>query len=119
MSVRMSEPRGSLHAYNDAYLAIDSPLGVLCLSKEEIEKALERAGEYYVAFGSVSGQSPEFVERGAEKILDAEAAGEVLGVPPSWLLQRARERRIPFVQLGKYVRFDVERIRIEMTKSPQ
>lgn len=119
MSVRMSEPRGPIHTYNDAYLAIDSPFGILCLSKQEVEQALERAGECSATFGLLSGQSPEFVEPRVEKVLDAEAAGEVLGVPASWLLQRARERRIPFVQLGKYVRFDVERIRVEMTKEPK
>ncbi len=40
------------------------------------------------------------------KLLDAKAAGELLGVPPTWLLAQARRDAVPHVRLGKYVRFD-------------
>jgi excisionase family DNA binding protein len=39
-------------------------------------------------------------------LLDAGQAGELLGVPASWLLAQARRGAIPHVRLGKYVRFD-------------
>ncbi len=40
------------------------------------------------------------------RLLDAKVAGELLGVPPTWLLAQARKNSIPHVRLGKYVRFD-------------
>lgn len=39
-------------------------------------------------------------------LLNAEQAGELLSVPPSWLLRQARAGRIPHVKLGHYTRFD-------------
>jgi excisionase family DNA binding protein len=42
------------------------------------------------------------------RLIDAEAAGELLGVPASWMLREARNDRIPHVRLGRYVRFDPE-----------
>ena len=44
--------------------------------------------------------------RDGPPLLDAEAAGELLGVPKSWLLAEARAGRIPHVKLGHYTRFD-------------
>ena len=40
------------------------------------------------------------------RLLDAKAAGELLGVPPTWLLAQARKDGVPHIRLGKYVRFD-------------
>jgi hypothetical protein len=39
-------------------------------------------------------------------LIDAASAGELLGVPGSWVLTQARADRIPHVRLGRYVRFD-------------
>lgn len=39
-------------------------------------------------------------------LLDAKAAGELLNVPATWVLAEARADRIPYVRLGRYVRFD-------------
>jgi excisionase family DNA binding protein len=39
-------------------------------------------------------------------LIDAKAASELLGVPHTWLLAQARERRIPHHRLGHYVRFN-------------
>ena len=41
-------------------------------------------------------------------LIDAKAAGELLGVPHSWILKEARADRIPHVRLGRYVRFEAE-----------
>jgi excisionase family DNA binding protein len=41
-------------------------------------------------------------------LLDARAAGALLGVPHTWVLAEARADRIPHVRLGRYVRFDGE-----------
>jgi excisionase family DNA binding protein len=48
----------------------------------------------------------------SERLLDARAAGDLLGVPATWLLAQARKNAVPHVRLGKYVRFvadDLER----------
>jgi excisionase family DNA binding protein len=39
-------------------------------------------------------------------LINAESAGELLGVTASWVLEQARRDRIPHVRLGRYVRFD-------------
>jgi excisionase family DNA binding protein len=46
------------------------------------------------------------LSRGFAPLLDAKAAGRMLGVPHSWLLAQARAGRIPHHRLGHYVRFD-------------
>jgi excisionase family DNA binding protein len=43
-------------------------------------------------------------------LVDAEAAGGLLGVPKSWVLAEARADRIPHVRLGRYVRFDADEL---------
>jgi len=42
----------------------------------------------------------------SERLIDAHAAGELLGVPHTWVLRQARHDMIPHVRLGHYVRFD-------------
>jgi len=41
-------------------------------------------------------------------LIDAKAAGRLLGVPHTWLLTQARTGRIPHYRLGHYVRFNRE-----------
>ena len=43
--------------------------------------------------------------RRPESLVDAEAAAQLLGVPKSWVLARAREGGLPCVKLGHYTRF--------------
>ena len=45
-------------------------------------------------------------ERTTPPLLDANAAGALLAVPPSWVLGEARAGRIPHIKLGKYTRFN-------------
>lgn len=45
------------------------------------------------------------------KLVDAEAAAGLLGVPASWLMAEARAGRAPHRKLGKYVRFDPSEVR--------
>lgn len=44
------------------------------------------------------------------ELLTAVEAGRLLGVDASWLLLRARRREIPYVKLGKYLRFDPDAV---------
>jgi excisionase family DNA binding protein len=41
-------------------------------------------------------------------LIDAKAAGRLLGVPHTWQLAQARAGRIPHHRLGHYVRFSAE-----------
>jgi excisionase family DNA binding protein len=43
-------------------------------------------------------------------LVDANEAAKLLGVPPSWLLAQARERKVPHHKLGHYVRFDLDEL---------
>lgn len=43
-------------------------------------------------------------------LIDAKAAGELLDVPHTWVLEQARHDRIPHIRLGRYVRFDAEQL---------
>ena len=45
-------------------------------------------------------------EAKAPRLVDANAAAEMLGVPVSWVRQEARAGRLPHVPLGRYVRFE-------------
>lgn len=50
---------------------------------------------------------PPRVERvGSADIVDADKLEERTGIPASWWMTQARERRIPFHKFGRYVRFD-------------
>jgi predicted DNA-binding transcriptional regulator AlpA len=56
------------------------------------------------------------------RLLDAKAAGEMLGVPASWLLAQARRDQVPHVRLGRYVRFvpdDLERWVASVKRGPK
>lgn len=44
-------------------------------------------------------------------LIDATAAGELLGVTRQWVLAEARANRIPHLRLGRYVRFEEEVLR--------
>lgn len=40
------------------------------------------------------------------RLLTAQEAADLFGVPASWMLAQARANRVPHQRLGKYVRFD-------------
>jgi len=57
----------------------------------------------------VLGRARRIVEqRTFSPLIDAKAAGRLLGVPHTWLLAQARAGRIPHHRLGHYVRFNAE-----------
>jgi excisionase family DNA binding protein len=43
-------------------------------------------------------------------LIDARAAGQLLGVPHTWVLEEARHDRIPHIRLGRYVRFEADEL---------
>jgi excisionase family DNA binding protein len=42
-----------------------------------------------------------------ERLVDAQAVAERLGVPVSWVREQVRSGAMPCVRLGRYVRFDL------------
>jgi excisionase family DNA binding protein len=50
-------------------------------------------------------------------LIDARAAGRLLGVPHTWLLAQARAGLIPHHRLGHYVRFSAEDLRDWLTEN--
>ena len=40
------------------------------------------------------------------QLVNVQKMAEILGVPVSWLYRRTSEGRIPFLKLGKYIRFE-------------
>lgn len=55
-----------------------------------------------------TGRGAHDQPRAFTPLIDARAAGELLGVPHTWLLAQARAGRIPHHRLGHYVRFNPE-----------
>jgi excisionase family DNA binding protein len=55
--------------------------------------------------GRTTGRLAPTGGAGTNVLIDAAAAGELLGVPKSWVLAQARADRIPHLRLGRYVRF--------------
>jgi excisionase family DNA binding protein len=41
-------------------------------------------------------------------LVDAAVVAKQLGVPKSWVLESARSGAIPYIKLGRYVRFDLD-----------
>ncbi|HEX5308059.1 MAG TPA: helix-turn-helix domain-containing protein [Solirubrobacteraceae bacterium] len=54
--------------------------------------------------------TPQRRHRPINELIDAKAAGVILGVPYTWLLAQARARKIPHHRLGHYVRFDPQEL---------
>lgn len=44
------------------------------------------------------------------RLADAPAVAELLSVPVSWVREHTRSGAIPHVQLGRYVRYDVDEV---------
>jgi hypothetical protein len=44
------------------------------------------------------------------ELLDADGLEARTGIPASWWMTQARERRVPFRKMGRYVRFDVAEV---------
>ena len=61
---------------------------------------------------------------GLDELLTADDVAALLRVPKSWVYERTRRRgpqRLPFVKLGKYVRFELEAVRafLAQQRKPQ
>jgi hypothetical protein len=71
-------------------------LGTLALPRDLFEQHLLKPAE-------VTG-SPQ------SELVDADGLQARTGIPASWWMTQARERRVPFRKMGRYVRFDVAEV---------
>ena len=44
----------------------------------------------------------------SERLVDAQAVADRLGVPVSWVRDQTRSGAMPFVELGRYRRYDLD-----------
>lgn len=50
-------------------------------------------------------------------LVSIETLSKTLDLPKSWLYTRTRKKEIPFVKLGRYVRFNVSEIQEYLNKN--
>ncbi len=89
---------------------------VLGLTRDEFEIARTRGLEF------TQQPEPKPVE---QRLLSAEQMESATGVPSSWWGTQARQKRIPHIRLGHYVRFNLDecvecavvQVRLETTKT--
>jgi hypothetical protein len=94
-------------------LHLPEPVGWIALTPDALREAQQQAREAIGTEGAANGATPR-VE--ARECVSAEEAARALGVEASWLLRRARMRKVPFLKVGKYCRFDVDAVRAHFAK---
>jgi hypothetical protein len=81
--------------------------GFLAFSLDTFKKA-QALGQ--AIMGQPAGSPSVETGQHDEKILDAEQAQTLTGVPSSWFLEQARQEKIPYLRFGKYVRFKLSEV---------
>jgi hypothetical protein len=77
----------------------------IALTSEEFEAGLQRGLELVGSAATLSGTN------GSEPLLTAEEIAAVTpGIPSAWYLAHARQGQIPYVKLGRYIRFQLGKI---------
>lgn len=87
---------------------------VRLIGELEAAKALAWA---HLTFPAPDTSASSSKGRDREALLNTAAAAALLGVPDSYVGRLARQRRLPCVRLGKYVRFEPEAIRDLVARS--
>jgi len=83
-------------------------LGLLALSREQLDAALVAGRAVHPDV--MSSPSPATPETSAPRVVNAETMEATTGVPSSWWMTQARERRIPCRKYGRRVRFVPEEV---------
>jgi len=92
-----------------ALVVFASPYGPLAFSVEDFRAGLE-AGRKLADQPNLSSVDNTSRDYEGSRLIDAAGAADLLGVNPSWLLQHARENRLPYHRVGKYIRFDIDEL---------
>jgi hypothetical protein len=83
-------------------------LGTLVLSRDQFTAALAAGRTLETQAPAVPENIPSHAAE--EGLVDAECLAERTGVPKSWWMAQARNRRIPFRKIGRRVRFDPKEV---------
>lgn len=75
----------------------------IALSQNQLQEAVKRGRE-------LLPPTPAAVAQPADTILDADGMAAVTGVPASWFGEQARQGKIPYLRVGKYVRFRLNEV---------
>jgi len=92
-------------------VVLSSPYGPIALTIDQLHSARARASELGadVRAADIERDDASCAER--RSLVDAREVARLFSVPPSWVLQRARENRLPHIRIGKYLRFDPDEVR--------
>jgi excisionase family DNA binding protein len=102
-----------IHGYIQLDIAAADPRACETADQDDLPNDLERAlnavenirAQIKRGCGSKRAK-PERVESASPTgLLDAEKAAERLGVPKSWVMREKNAGRLPFVYVGRWVRF--------------
>jgi hypothetical protein len=80
-------------------------IGTLAMTREQFNAALTAGREL-----AVPAHFPQLRSAPAEELVDADSLETRTGVPASWWMAQARERRIPFRKIGRRVRFQPQEV---------
>src|SRR5690348_5030568 len=94
---------------------LPEPVGWIALTPDALREARTLAIE---VIGSRAEGEPAARRSEARACVTAEEAARALGVETSWLMRQARMRKVPFLKVGKYRRFDVDALRVHLAKGP-
>lgn len=99
-------------------LLIPSPCGLIALTSDQLRDAKALANDFLPDDPAANVELDDASCAERRSLVDAREVARLFGVPPSWVLQRARERRIPYYRVGKYVRFDPDEVREFFAQMP-
>jgi hypothetical protein len=102
-------------------IVIESPFGVVALSRDDLQKALAAAAEIRasVAPANSTHAAATCESVGAhEPWLTAQQCEAATGVPASWFAEGARRGAIPFIRAGHYVRFRLSDLKDALSQRP-
>lgn len=87
-------------------MSVCVPFGniVLVLTENQFEEAKVQ-GQQLMGTNTVSPETSS-----NDRILDAKGMSDATGIPQSWFLEQARQKKIPFIHAGKYVRFEESKV---------
>lgn len=92
---------------------LPEPVGWIALTPDALREAQERARE---AIGTEPPRNGSATRAETRECVGAEEAARALGVEASWLMRQARMRKVPFLKVGKYNRFDVDALRAHLAR---
>lgn len=76
----------------------------LALSQERLQEALKRGHEL------MPSQTQSTPAHADDRIVDAEGAATITGIPKTWYEEQARRNTIPHLRFGKYLRFRLSEV---------